>query len=230
MRRLLLGLVGGALLSTGLVGCSIERDRPVAGEGDPTFADPIDVVLHLRGEGCAPNIAGLGTVVALADGFAVTVAHAFEGVASFEVVDASGDALDAELLVLDTEKDLAVLRVDHELGGTTLPDVGSRLTGEATVVTYGRFNDGPEVRTAEVLRRVTLTLDGDGRRVGYELGIGVEPGDSGGAVLDADGDLAAVVFASARGEERSWSTASVELRPLLARAAGAAPIELVCPR
>lgn len=208
-----------------LAGCGGADDRTA-----PSFDDPVEVVLHLRGDGCAPNIAGLATVVDIGDGLGVTVAHGFDDLATFEVLEADGRVVPAELLAADRELDLAVLRLERDGAHTTVAPSGSRLDGLATVVTFSRIDDGPIARDADVLRRVTLTLDGEGRRLGYELGVDVAPGDSGGAVLDADGRLGAVVFASARGDDRSWATASDELSALLLDAAAAtAPIELICP-
>ena len=218
------------LLFVGVAACGSEPPTPVAGEGAPDFVEPSSIVLHLRGDGCAPNIAGLATVIALDGGLGVTVAHAFDELATFEVVEADETPVGADLLAMDRDLDLAVLRLDRDGPHTALPSEATdhRLGTTATVVTFGRIDDGPTVDEAEVLRRVNLTLDGEGRRTGYELGVGVEPGDFSGAVLDDDGRLGAVVFASARGEERSWSTASAELRPLLGGDLDGPPLTLTC--
>ena len=221
-----------ALLCLAFAGCGGLSD-----EAAPDFEDPTDIVLHLRGDGCAPNIAGLATVVDIGDGLGVTVAHGFDDLATFEVVEADGTVVPAELLAMDRGVDLAVLSLDRGSvdAHTSVAPADDRLGETATVVTFSRIDDGPTAREADVLRRVTLTLDGEGRRLGYELGVDVAPGDSGGAVLDADGRLGAIVFASARGDDRSWSTASSELTDLLATATAAAadptttPLPLTCP-
>ncbi len=206
-------------------------DDGADGRADATaFDDPTEVVLHLRGDGCAPNIAGLATVVDIGGGLGVTVAHAFDDLATFEVVESDGTVVAADILASDRELDLAVLRLDRNGPHTVVAPASSRLTEDATVVTFGRIDDGPVAREAAVLRRVTLTLDGEGRRLGYELGVDVSPGDSGGAVLDGSGRLAAVVFASARGDDRSWSTSTSELMALLTEATTTTtPIPLTCP-
>jgi S1-C subfamily serine protease len=62
-----------------------------------------------------------------------------------------------------------------------------------------------------VLRRVTASLDGVGQRAAIEIEADIRPGDSGAAVVDDDGRIAGLVFASSRVGERGWVVAASEL-------------------
>jgi S1-C subfamily serine protease len=132
----------------------------------------------------------VATAVATGDGRVLTVAHVLEGARSVRV---GGRA--ARVVRVDRERDVAELAVR----GLAAP-----------AVRYAR--GGGEVRihllrgtvSAQVVRRVTATLDG-ARRPALQLSGQVEPGDSGAPVTDADGRLVGLVFA--RGERTTWAVA-----------------------
>ena len=72
-------------------------------------------------------------------------------------------------------------------------------------------DDRAQVVDTEVLRRARVTLDGEGRRLAYEVAADIERGDSGAPLLDADGRVAGIVFATSRRDEAGWVVAAAEL-------------------
>jgi hypothetical protein len=108
--------------------------------------------------------------------------------------------------------------------------------GEATTVLPVEDGRARE-RHVDVHRRVIVRTgdiyrDGEHERLGLELGIELEAGDSGSPVVGRDGSLLAVVWAtSRRQDDRAWATRVEALDPLLARArAGAPPASVPCAR
>lgn len=212
----LLAALAGIALATGC-GATREATTPVA---------PADAVLRLTGEPCPGERAGIATVVVLDDGSGLTVAHGLEGLATLELTTAAGDTVEATVVARDDERDLAVLRLEPESAGLArapLPEP----PGEVTIVSFADAA-GPVSTPTETRRRVELTLDGEGSRLGYELAGSVRPGESGGAVVAPDGRIGAVVFAASRTGDATWAVAIEEFDDLLDRAPTADPLPLAC--
>lgn len=157
-------------------------------------------VLKVTGvaEECSRGVEGSGFVVA--PGRVVTNAHVVAGVDSPEVqVGGEGPRLPADVVVYDPERDLAVLAVPG-LEAPALPLGEVLAPGDAAAV-VGFPLDGPyDVETAGVRQVVTaLGEDVYGRpgvtREVYSLRADVQPGNSGGPLLDLDGRVVGVVFA-----------------------------------
>lgn len=142
----------------------------------------------------------------------VTVAHALYESQDHAVLDAAGTWHRATIRAFDLERDLAILDVGA-LRAT--PFETARARSEQSVALVGGAASGTVAGT--VVRRVRMTTDiigGDdtSERSGYELSLEIEPGDSGGAVVDEQDRLVAVIFArSTRNQNRSWATAASEI-------------------
>jgi S1-C subfamily serine protease len=82
------------------------------------------------------------------------------------------------------------------------------------------------IRTSDIYR------EGEHLRPGFELRADVEPGDSGGGLIAADGDLLGMVWASSRErDDRAWALPIEALDPLVAAArAGEPPPAARCAR
>jgi S1-C subfamily serine protease len=87
-----------------------------------------------------------------------------------------------------------------------------------------------ESAPAEILRRVTVRTtdvyrEGEHLRPGLELQADVQAGDSGGGLVDADGKLVGIVWATSRErDDRAWAMPITALDPLLAAATAAHPV------
>ncbi len=171
--------------------------------------------------------------VTIGENLLATVAHAVAGQRSIVVITPDGRELEAVVAAIDTELDTALLRVDG-LGLAPLRR-GEHLAGEMTeLVTMP--DRTPVVAPAEIVRAVTVRtadLYGDGsyERPGFELaGTEVDAGDSGGALVAADGRLLGIVWAASRQTEgRAWVNRIAAYDPLLAVAEAAEPVpEVAC--
>lgn len=158
------------------------------------------------GEGVA---AGTGIVLGSA-GLVVTNHHVVEGATEITVtVQTSGQEYDAEVLGYDAAKDVAVLQLDDASGLTTVTtDPGSLTTGDAVTAVGDAGGDGGSLTAApgavtDPHHPVTVQDETTGETVRLrnliEVSSDVVPGDSGGALLDADGEVVGMNVAASSG-------------------------------
>lgn len=157
----------------------------------------------------------------------VTNAHVVAGVNQADVqVLGQGARLDAEVVLFDPERDLAVLAVPG-LTAPALP-LGVELARGAPAVVVGYPGNGPFTSTVARVREV-LQAQGEDiygnrgvvRQV-YSLFAQVRPGNSGGPLLDANGAVVGVVFASSLDDpDTGYALTLAESRPVFDQAAAA---------
>jgi S1-C subfamily serine protease len=139
-----------------------------------------------------------GTGWVLSPGRVVTNAHVVAG-ASEVRVEGGGELLRGRVVVFDPERDLAVIDVP----GLKLPAlaIGSELERGASAAVPGFPLDGPyrvvSARVRSVLEARGRDIYGDQQVVReiYSLATTVQPGNSGGPVLDTKGRVVGVIFA-----------------------------------
>jgi S1-C subfamily serine protease len=159
----------------------------------------------------------------------VTNAHVVAGAQRLRVQTPDGRAYAARLVVFDPDRDLAILRVD----GLSAPPLrlGSDIGADDSAVVAGYPLDGPY---AVVPARVRGILDARGRdiygkdavvREIYSLYTRVQPGNSGGPLLDLQGRVVGVVFAkSLEDDNTGYALTLDEARPVLAEAGARAEV------
>jgi hypothetical protein len=174
---------------------------------DPDVAAARRSVVRVLGTACGLGVQGSGWVAGR--GIVVTNAHVVAGQDDTTVqVGGDGAGLDADAIWFDSQNDLSILRVPGLSGlpalamnvnadsGTAaavlgFPQNGSytvapaRLGGTATVVTQDAYGRGPVERSITSVR-------GE-----------VQPGNSGGPVVDRSGRVLATIFAAATRRERT---------------------------
>jgi S1-C subfamily serine protease len=190
------------------------------GTGDER-AEPAEAVVAIGATGCRrTSTRAVGVVVA--DDLVATVAHAVAGESEITVVTPDGRNLPGVLAAIDTGLDAAVIRVDG-LDLAPLPRAGYDGDGDVTLWTADDGASRPE--PAEIRRRATIRTtdiyrEGEHLRPGLELRADVEAGESGGGLVDGDGDLLGLVWATSREQDdRAWGMPIEALDPLLAAAA-----------
>lgn len=149
------------------------------------------------------------TGISLAGGWIATVAHSLDGIEAFGV-----EGRELDLVYLDLETDIAFL-FEADATGPHLElatDIGA---GPARMITFPRPDNPPEITKIQVLRLANVTLDGQGRRRALELEADIKPGDSGSAVVNADGQVVGMIFANARGLDTGWAIAADEIAAAL---------------
>lgn len=219
-----------------LVGCTADSG------GQPI--DPLDAVLRLQLDSCGSLARERATAVVSHDlrqpdtptaaAVAVTVAHPFlddEGLIAVEAVrafDRRGETLDAQLVWLDPERDLALVHVSAP-DGVVIDGLALRAWDPDDTVSMARFAsaDSPaELAPVIVERRVELTLDGVGPRMGLEIAGNVEPGDSGAPLITRTNELTGIMFAAKQVGNGGWAIDGPELGSISGERD---PFELQCP-
>lgn len=184
--------------------------------------------MHLRLDTCDVNQLKRATGVITSDGLILTVAHSFDDVANVSVEGAAEDIIPATLIYLDLDRDLAILRLTEpgSYSGLDLADHSQTETDKSDddydkTVRFVGFRDRGlrMMHDAEIVRYARVTLDGVGDRAGLELRAPIETGDSGGPVIDDNGDIIGLVFASSKALDSGWAIALEELETAINKAA-----------
>ncbi len=154
-------------------------------------------VVRVVGTACGLGLEGSGWVAE--DGLVVTNAHVVAGEDDTQIETPSGATLDVAVVHYEPRNDVAVLRAEG-LGLPALPLRSPRVGESATVAGYPE--NGPLAAVPARLGRsgVVRTQDSYGRgpirRLVTPFRGDVRSGNSGGPVLDAQGRVAATVFAA----------------------------------
>lgn len=207
------------------LGCAASDDGVSRSDSDVVVDGGVGVVA----EGCGLT-AQVGSGVAVAhDGasLVVTVAHTIKGATEVRVVDADGTEHDARVVAFDKDADLAALDVE----GTELPalevaaDPVTAVDADGTLLTWSR-DAGVERDAITIVKRLRVTIediyvDDVVQRSALEIAGPVDVGDSGGPVLDADGDVVGIIYAnSRRRDDVGFATDRAELAALIESVTG----------
>lgn len=212
-----------------LVGPSSGVDDPdPAIVRDPDVRLARDSVVRIRGIACGAGIEGSGWIAG--PGLVVTNAHVAAGISNPLVDRGGGRALRGIVVAFDPDEDVAVIHVAG-LEGRPLR-LGASGSG-APVAVLGFPGNGPFVaRPARVGRTATVTSrDAYGRirlaRTVVAFRGQVEGGSSGGPLVDANGEVAATVFARRRASSDGYAVPNDLVREVLERA-GSQPVTSKC--
>jgi S1-C subfamily serine protease len=170
--------------------------------GQPGVVSAAASIVKITGDAksCSRRIEGTGFVYA--DGRVMTNAHVVAGVRNPRVqVRGVGPQLAATVVYYDPKVDVAILQVS---GLHAKPLAFSGVLGSsADAVVAGFPEDGPyqtvaaRIRGAERARGPDIYQDADVTRDIYAVRAQVQPGNSGGPLLDKSGGVAGVVFGRA---------------------------------
>jgi len=155
-------------------------------------------------ESCSRSIEGTGFV--FAPGRVMTNAHVVAGVGSPQV-ELAGSSYDATVVYYDSDVDVAVLAVSG-LDAPALRFDDTAASGEVAAV-LGFPQNGPyDVQPARVRDRATLSspdIYGSGTvvRDTYSIFSTVRPGNSGGPLVDRQGQVIGVIFAASLSDDET---------------------------
>jgi TPR repeat protein len=144
-------------------------------------------------EGLPPESSGTGFFIT-EDGFLVTNDHVVQGGDRFRLVTSAG-AVDAKVVKLDPANDLALLKAEGKF--PALPVATSRRVRlGGTVATVGFPNIGLQGFAPKLSKGEVAALSGaqDDPRY-FQISVPVQPGNSGGALVDERGNVVGVVSA-----------------------------------
>lgn len=198
-------------------------DRAVAGSAAIRGAARSIVKITTESDSCSRGQEGTGWV--LSRGRVVTNAHVVAGSSQVRV-EGGGETARGRVVFFDPRRDLAVVSVDG-FEAPALP-LGGELTRGQSAVVPGYPLDGPYT---VVPARVRATLDARGfdiysrgrvvREI-YSLSTSVQPGNSGGPLLDTRGNVVGVIFAkSVDDDQTGYALTLDEARPVFQQSASA---------
>jgi len=156
----------------------------------------------------------------------VTNAHVIAGASSVTVVSGGKRSrLAATVVGYDPETDLAILAVPGLTAAPIPLDAKALAAGDAAYAA-GYPGGGPYTITPARIRGTINAVGKDiydentVQRDVYSLRAAIRPGDSGGPLLDSDGQVAGVVFArSADDPETGYALTLAQVKPMLDKAA-----------
>jgi S1-C subfamily serine protease len=156
-------------------------------------------MVRIVGQACGEVQSGSGFVVAPEE--VVTNAHVVAGVSAPQVQQQNGGTQTGTVVLFDPDTDLAVVRVSRTPGPplqllTTEVDRGA--VGAVLGFPGGGDLNGERAAVRRPIEAVGRDIYGERTVVRnvYELQASVEPGDSGGPFVLADGRVAGIVFAA----------------------------------
>jgi len=197
---------------------------------------PVGSFVTVTAVGCSGRAHASG--FAVADDLVVTAAHPVAGRRQVAVTDTGGRSRDGFVVALDPALDVAAVRVP----GLGAEPVTVAVGDDAALVPAGSrgvvaaMSDAGVLtpKPVEVIRRVRTNIEDVYRTVrvsrrGLELRFDGAYGDSGAAVLNGDGTVVGMVFATSRfREDVGYAVRAVEVRGLLAQVAEL-PLRTACP-
>jgi len=184
------------------------RLRPAPSTGSPPVATAlasdlvsrvIDSTVRVTGQACGRVLSGSG--FAVGDETIVTNAHVLAGVDRPSVIRPDGRRLSATVVTFDSDRDLAILVVPG-LDQSPLPVGTAEIGSDGAVFGHPGGQEEVEVSPARIetaLSALGRDLYGETtiRRDIFILAAQLEPGDSGGALGDTEGEVVGVAFATA---------------------------------
>ncbi|MDT0168362.1 MarP family serine protease [Pseudarthrobacter sp. BRE9] len=196
---------------------------PNTSTNTPALNKAAQSVLRIAGTAyeCGQNQTGSGFVVS--PDRVVTNAHVVAGVSQPVVEMSDGGAMPGRVVYFDTRRDLAVLAVDN-LPSQPLP-LSRDLPGGSQAAFAGYPHGGPFQSKPATVQDIATVLVPDiyGNNPSpediYRLAGDVQPGNSGGPLLTADGQVAGVIFAKATSDaEVGFAITMNDLHPVAEQA------------
>jgi trypsin-like peptidase/colicin V production protein len=158
-------------------------------------------VVKISSLGCGGLVTGSGFPVA--QGYVITNAHVVSGTSAHEIITPSGRELKATVVFFDPERDVAILYVP----GFTAQAVTFGPAGRGTNGAVIGYPGGGTERVVPAV--VDGAISAEGRdiynqnlvtRQIFVMQASVHPGNSGGPLVDLDGHVLGLVFATSAGD------------------------------
>jgi S1-C subfamily serine protease len=170
---------------------------------DTAIAATKDSVVKIEGQGCGGIVDGSGFIVG--DGLVATNAHVVAGISNPFIKDGNGTHRTVTIW-FDPDTDFAILKTTDLAGGTLSFNTTTANNGSRAAV-LGYPGGGPfDVESAVVLDHFIASgrnIYGRGvtEREIYEINSHIIPGNSGGPLINKEGEVIGVVFAESTSYE-----------------------------
>lgn len=197
---------------------------------------PVGPFVTVTAVGCGGRANASG--FAVADDLVLTAAHSVAGRRQVAVTDSAGRSRSGFVVALDPLLDVAAVRVPGLAADPVVLGDGDAAslapTGSVGVVAAVPEDGEFVAKPARVTRRIRAHIDdiylaSRVSRRAFELSFDGAYGDSGAAVLNSDGTVVGMVFATSRHrEDVGYAVRSVEVRSLLSQLAEL-PQRTACP-
>jgi S1-C subfamily serine protease len=176
-------------------------------------------LVKIKAWGCGSTSAGSGFVVA--DKMVITNAHVVAGSSQIYAEDKNGTHT-ARAIWFDPKLDISVLAVDKGLAGIPLALKKDAMnTGDVGVVLGYANGDqlvANDATVLQLLRADGYDIYGQDKvvRTIYAVRSPVVPGDSGGALIDQDGNVAGLIFGNSILQKKTgYAIASNQITPIV---------------
>lgn len=219
-------LVGGQGIPRLLDSIGVGTPLPIPTAGaNPAQQLSAHSVVKITGNAyaCGQNQSGSGFVVSA--NRIITNAHVVAGVTEPVVVAPDGGSWTGRVVYFDPVGDLAVIAVSGM--PTASISIGTTLATGATAVFDGYPLGGPfsskpaAVEGVSTVRVPDIYGQNDSPREVYSLAADVQPGNSGGPLLDSAGHVAGLVFAKSKSTvDVGFALTTSEILPVATQAAG----------
>lgn len=170
----------------------------------------------------------VGTVIG--DGLVLTVAHGVAGQTSSFITTVSGQVLNAKVVAIDVNLDLALIYIDKTKFAMDLVPLKFADAVEGSEARFVAFEDSQQLvlsaKIKEVLRIDTedIYLKNKISRPGLEVETMVVVGNSGGPLINHKGEIVGLVWAKSRSERNLvWATRIEAANELLSRVSAVNP-------
>lgn len=145
--------------------------------------------------------AGSGVIIT-EDGYILTNHHVIEGATNISITLRNGETYPAELIGLDEQLDVALLKVEAtSLSAASIGTSSDLVVGQTVVAIGNPLGQLGGTVTDGIISALdrNITLNGETHNL-LQTNAAVNPGNSGGGLFDAQGNLIALVVAKSGGE------------------------------
>ena len=182
-----------------------------------------DSVVLITSIGCKSSpTQTVGTVIG--KDLIVTVAHGVAGQTSTSIITVSGQVLNAKVVAIDINLDLALLYVDSTKSTTNLIPLKFADAVAGSETRFVAFEDSQQfaisAKIIKILRINTedIYLKNKISRPGLEVETKVVVGNSGGPLINEKGEIIGIIWSTSRTvKNRSWATRIEAANELLSR-------------
>lgn len=187
------GLTAEAIDFTAAAEKALEQVVHVKNVTYRTVYNPIDFFYGNRGGQTQPQVGTGSGVIISEDGYVVTNNHVIQGAAELEITLNNKKSYKAKLIGTDSKMDIALLKVDadEKLPYAVFADSDQVKVGEWVLAVGNPYNLNSTV-TAGIISAKARNLDTSGIQSFIQTDAVVNPGNSGGALVNTRGELVGI--------------------------------------